>query len=153
MKKRKQFLQELIEKTRSAGDQLVTAVRDDMRLSLFSVANFTKVIVGGVSWLFLEYLEPGSLAFFVAVAWLALAFCIAWTRYRLLAIPAIILLLMLVPINFLNASYFIASDQLLPKYRSVEERNLFRVPRTLVVPDTARKEPTKYRANRDLDLR
>jgi len=128
LKKRKQFLQELIEKTRSAGDQLVTAVRDDMRLSLFSVANFTKVIVGGVSWLFLEYLEPGSLAFFVAVAWLALAFCIAWTRYRLLAIPAIILLLMLVPINFLNASYFIASDQLLPKYRSVEDATYFEFP-------------------------
>ena len=128
LKKRNQLFQGIIEKSKPVGDQLVTAVRDDTRLSLFSVANFTKVIIGGISWLFLEYLEPGSFIFFVAVVWLALAFCIASTRYRLFVIPAMILLLMLMPINFLNASYFVGSDQLLPKYRSVEGATYFEFP-------------------------
>jgi hypothetical protein len=118
----------IFEKSKAAGEQLVVSMRDDAKQFIFSISALTKYVVGGISWLLLEYLEPGSLTFSIAIGWLALTFFVTWTRYRLWAVPALLPLIALIPINFFNATYFIASDQLKLKYRSVENTTYFEFP-------------------------
>ncbi|WP_154073656.1 hypothetical protein [Bradyrhizobium erythrophlei] len=104
------------------------SVRGDAKQFIFSISALTKYVVAGISWLLLEYLEPGSLTFSIAIGWLALTFLVTWTRYRLWAVPALLPLIAIVPINFFNATYHIASDQLRLKYRSVEGTTYFEFP-------------------------
>jgi hypothetical protein len=128
LNKRKRILHSFTKNSKAAGDEFVAAMRDNARQSLFSFATLSKLAVAGISWLLLEYIEPGSLTFFFAVGWLALTFFLTWTRCRLWAIPALLPFIVIVPVNFFNATYYIASDQLRLKYRSVEGSTYFEFP-------------------------
>jgi hypothetical protein len=128
LNKRKRLFRAFTRNSKAAGDQLVAAVRDNARQSFFSFATLSKLVVAGISWLLLEYIEPGSLTFFFAIGWLVLTFLVTWTRYRWWAILALLPFIALVPVNFFNATYYIASDQLRLKYRSVEGSTYFEFP-------------------------
>jgi hypothetical protein len=127
---------------KNAGEQLVVSVRDDAKQFIFSISALTKYVVAGISWLLLEYLEPGSLTFSIAIGWLVLTFLLTWTRYRVWAVPALLPLIAIVPINFFNATYHIASDQLRLKYRSVEGSTYFEFPGRWSLPKRLSKDQT-----------
>jgi hypothetical protein len=122
----KHFLRWILRRSQDAGDRVINEARDGIRK--FVIAVPSNLVTLGIAWLLREYLEPGSLLFFIVLGLLLFIFGIIWTRFNRLAIPAFLLLLVIVPITFSKASYYISSDQFRIKFRSIEGVTYFEFP-------------------------
>jgi hypothetical protein len=124
----KYCLRWILRRSQDAGDRLVETTRDEVKKSLFSTTVFANAVTLGIIWLLRDYLELGSVLFFIVIGWLLFVFYISWTRFRRWAIPALAILLPMIAINFSSASHYIASDQFRIKYRSIEGVTYFEFP-------------------------
>ncbi len=126
LSKLRYFLRGIVRRLEDTAGHLVETSRDGAWKSALSF--LTSAATGGFTYLLWDYPKLGSFLSFIIIGWLLFIFCIVWTRFKLWAIPAILLLMTIVPINFFSASHYIASDQFRLRYRSVEGVRYFEFP-------------------------
>lgn len=99
MSRYKYFLRRILRRSQDAGDRLVETTRDEVKKSLFSTTVFTNAVTLGIIWLLRDYLELGSVLFFIVIGWLLFVFYISWTRFKRWSIPALAILLPMIYSN------------------------------------------------------
>jgi hypothetical protein len=109
----------------NVADWLQTATSELKKTLSSFVSQIPTLLVGGF---FFEFLEPGSLLFFMAAALTLALFVLVKLRRRRLAMLALVSLLGFAPVLSLSANYYIASDQARLRYRTSEGASYIEFP-------------------------
>jgi hypothetical protein len=94
----------------------IVAKNDELRKTAFST--ILHAPVGLIAWFFWDFLEPGSAPFFLAIFWMIAISAFIRSRHYRAATALFALLLCVIPVLFVSASYYIASDQSRLRYRT-----------------------------------